>query len=109
MQQKKMALKRENTTIEQILGRASRTAPVKELVEHIESRVVTEITSLAGSAFALYQSVVARKMGGVHLLVAEDRDAAAYLAGDLYGLAEKERVMFLPSSYKRSIDRKAHV
>ena len=98
-----MALNRENTIIEQILGRASRTAPVKELVEHIESRVVTEITSLAGSAFALYQSVVARKMGGVHLLVAEDRDAAAYLAGDLYGLAEKERVMFLPSSYKRSI------
>ena len=64
---------------------------------------MTEITSLAGSAFALYQSVVARKVGGVHICVAEDRDAAAYLAGDLYGLADKEKVMFLPSSYKRSI------
>ncbi len=96
-------MKKENTTIEQILGRASRTAPVKELVGRIESRAVTEITSLAGSAFALYCSVVARKMGGVHILIAEDRDSAAYLASDLYGLADKERVMFLPSSYKRSI------
>ncbi len=42
-------------------------------------------------------------MGGVHICVAEDRDSAAYLAGDLYGLADAERVMFLPSSYKRSI------
>ena len=64
---------------------------------------MTEITSLAGSAFALYQAVVARKVGGVHICVAEDRDSAAYLAGDLYGIADAERVMFLPSSYKRSI------
>ena len=92
-----------DNSIQDIVQRAARTAPVKELVGRIESRTVTEITSLAGSAFALYQSVVARKVGGVHICVAEDRDAAAYLAGDLYGLADKEKVMFLPSSYKRSI------
>ena len=96
-------MKSENNSIQDIVQRAARTAPVKELVERIESRTVTEITSLAGSAFALYQAVVARKVGGVHICVAEDRDSAAYLAGDLYGIADPERVMFLPSSYKRSI------
>ncbi|MBO7300494.1 MAG: transcription-repair coupling factor [Tidjanibacter sp.] len=89
--------------MQDIVQRAARTAPVRELVGRIESRTVTEITSLAGSAFALYQAVVARKVGGVHICVAEDRDSAAYLAGDLYGIADAERVMFLPSSYKRSI------
>ena len=96
-------MKNESGSIKDIVQRASRTAPVRELVGQIESRAVTEITSLAGSAFALYSSVAVRKVGGVHILVAEDRDAAAYLAGDLYGLSEAERVMFLPSSYKRSI------
>ena len=96
-------MKNDNNSIKDIVQRASRTSPVRELVSQIESRTVTEITSLAGSAFALYSSVVVRKVGGVHILVAEDRDSAAYLAGDLYGLSEAERVMFLPSSYKRSI------
>ena len=96
-------MKSENNSIQDIVQRAARTAPVRELVGRIESRTVTEITSLAGSAFALYQAVVARKVGGVHICVAEDRDSAAYLAGDLYGIADAERVMFLPSSYKRSI------
>ena len=35
--------------------------------------------------------------------MADDRDSAAYLAGDLYSFMPAERVMFLPSSYKRSI------
>jgi transcription-repair coupling factor (superfamily II helicase) len=39
----------------------------------------------------------------VHIFVADDRDAAAYLASDLYQLTDAERVMFLASSYKRSI------
>ena len=93
----------QHSPIREILQRAARTAPAKQLVGQIESRTVTEISSLAGSAFALYASVVAAQTGGVHIFVAEDRDAAAYLASDLYQLAEAERVMFLASSYKRSI------
>ncbi len=96
-------MKNENTTIREIVQRALRTSALKELAEKIESRTVTEISSLAGSAFALYLAAVAQKNGGVHLCVSADRDSAAYLAGDLYSLLEPERVMFLPSSYKRSI------
>ena len=42
------------------------------------------------------------KSGGVHLFVAEDRDAAAYLMNDFYNLLDEERVCFFPSSWKRS-------
>ena len=41
--------------------------------------------------------------GGVHVFVAEDRDAAAYLLNDLYALLDERRILFFPSSYKRSI------
>lgn len=41
--------------------------------------------------------------GGVHVFVADDRDAAAYLLNDLYGLLDEQRVLFFPSSYKRSV------
>ena len=92
-----------NSPLQSILQRAARTAAFGSLVEQIESRTVTEITSLAGSAFALYASQVAQKVGGLHIFVAEDRDAAAYLASDMYQLMDAERVMFLASSYKRSI------
>ncbi len=95
--------KAEHNSIREIVQRAARTAPLRQLVAQIESRTVTEITSLAGSAFALYASVAAGKVAGVHLFVAPDRDAAAYLASDMYQLTDPERVMFLPSSYKRSI------
>lgn len=96
-------MKNENNSIREIVQRAARTAPVKELVAQIESRTVAEISSLAGSAFALYFAATVGKRGGVHICVADDRDSAAYLASDLYALMEPERVMFLPSSYKRSI------
>ncbi len=95
--------KLDNTPIKEIAQRAAKSAPLKQLVGYMESRTVTEISSLAGSAFALYASVAAARLGGVHIFVADDRDQAAYLASDLYQLADPDRVMFLASSYKRSI------
>lgn len=40
--------------------------------------------------------------GGVHVFVAEDRDAAAYLLNDFYNLLDERQVYFFPSSWKRS-------
>ena len=42
------------------------------------------------------------KTGGVHIFVADDRDAAAYLLNDFYNLLDEKQVYFFPSSYKRS-------
>ena len=58
---------------------------------------------MVGGAFSLYAAEAVRRCGGVHIFVAEDRDAAAYLMNDFYALVDERNVLFLPSSYKRSI------
>ncbi len=80
------------------------SAAVDSLVEAYENRGTTNhLSELVGGALALYSASLIERVGGVHVFVAEDRDAAAYLLNDLYGLLREECVHFLPSSYKRSI------
>lgn len=62
-----------------------------------------KLDSLAGSAYGMVAAEIIRKEGGIHVFVSEDKDAAAYLCNDLYALLDPERVMFLPTGYKRSI------
>lgn len=62
------------------------------------------VSGLAGSAFAALVAATARNKGGVHVVVCDDRDEAAYLSNDLYTLLEAGRVMFFPTAYKRSIE-----
>ncbi len=73
------------------------------LVSALGSRGVTEIRSLSGSALAVYASAAVRESGGVHVFIAEDKDAAAYLMNDFYALSGEESVMFFPAGYKRSV------
>ena len=61
------------------------------------------LRELVGGAFSLYAAALIRRVGGIHTFVAEDRDAAAYLMNDFYALLDEQRVLFFPSSYKRSI------
>ncbi|MBR4850524.1 MAG: transcription-repair coupling factor [Tidjanibacter sp.] len=94
----------QSSPLKEFVQRAARVAEAVQLREAIEGRTVAEVSSLAGSAFALYATAVAQRAGGVHLFVSDDRDSAAYLCSDFYALAgDGVRVMFLPSSYKRSI------
>ena len=94
----------QSSPLREIVARAARVAEVAQLREAIEGRTVAEVSALAGSAFALYAMAVAQRVGGLHLFVMDDRDAAAYLCSDFYALAgEGVEVLFLPSSYKRSI------
>ncbi len=61
------------------------------------------LSRLAGSAFAVVAAAYAAKRGGVHIIVMQDRDSAAYLCNDLYALMGEGEAMFFPSSYKKSI------
>ena len=61
------------------------------------------LEEMVGGAFSLYAAEAVRRSGGTHIFVAEDKDAAAYLLNDFYALLDEERVLFLPSSYKRSV------
>ena len=77
---------------------------LRRLCREYETESATvHLSELVGGAFSLYAAATIRRMGGVHLFVAEDRDAAAYLLNDLYALLDEQRVLFFPSSYKRSI------
>ena len=58
---------------------------------------------LSGSALAVVAAAFVRKRGGVHVMIMQDRDSAAYLCNDLYALMGEGDVMFFPSSYKKSI------
>jgi len=57
---------------------------------------------LVGGALSFYAAAAVSKVGGVHVFVAEDRDAAAYLLNDFYALLDEKHVFFFPSAWKRS-------
>ena len=92
------------TPREQLLTTVTRDEAFIELNDRLDRGTMSiRLESLAGSAYTVAAAATIRKRGGVHILVADDRDAAAYAAADLYALLDAERVMFLPTSYKRSI------
>ncbi len=47
--------------------------------EYREKRATVRLEQLAGGALPFYAAAAVGRVGGVHLFVAEDRDAAAYL------------------------------
>lgn len=65
------------------------------------------LEELVGGALSSYSAAAIERVGGVHIFVAEDRDAAAYLLNDFYTLLDEEHIYFFPSSYKRSIAYRA--
>ena len=61
------------------------------------------LNEMVGGAFLFYMAATVARKGGVHIIICEDRDAAAYALNDLYALLGEERVLFFPSAYKRSV------
>ncbi len=73
------------------------------LVKEGRSARTVLLSRLSGSALAAVVAAYMRKAGGLHFVVMQSREAAAYLCNDLYALAGEDNVLFLPSSYKKSI------
>ena len=71
--------------------------------EYKKERATVHLKELVGGALSFYAAAAVAKTGGVHIFVAEDRDAAAYLLNDFYNLLDEKQVYFFPSSYKRSV------
>ncbi|MFI3259883.1 MAG: transcription-repair coupling factor [Rikenellaceae bacterium] len=77
---------------------------VEALCKAYEKRGTTHhLSQMVGGALSLYSAAMIRRVGGLHIFVAEDRDSAAYLLNDLYMLLGEEAIYYLPISYKRSI------
>ena len=77
-----------------VLGRLCREYKNRSATVHLEE--------LVGGALSFYAAAAVAESGGVHVFVAEDRDAAAYLLNDFYNLLDERQVYFFPSSWKRS-------
>ncbi len=80
------------------------SANLSSTVESLNRKGATvHLKQMVGGAFSLYAAAAAVRPGGIHIFVADDRDAAAYLANDFYQLLDESDVYFFPSAYKRSI------
>ena len=91
------------TAREQLAQFAGGSKTLGKLCREYKNRSATvHLEELVGGALSFYAAAAVAKSGGVHLFVAEDRDAAAYLMNDFYNLLDEGRVCFFPSSWKRS-------
>ena len=87
-----------------IVESAVQTTPFAQLHKELKQKGNTVyLNELVGGALSFYLAAVVSKTAGLHIVVAEDRDAAAYTLNDLYALVGEKRVLFFPSAYKRSI------
>ena len=87
-----------------ILQTAVQTKPFAQLHRELKQKGNTVyLNELVGGALSFYLAAAVAKTAGLHIVVAEDRDQAAYLMNDLYALLDEKRVLFFPSAYKRSI------
>jgi len=77
----------------------------RELVSLLKTPEKTRISAsgLAGSSRSLLTYASIQAVGGVNVIVMQDRDAAAYFYNDLVNLAGSGPVLFFPSSFKRSV------
>ena len=91
------------TAREQLAQFAAGSKALGRLCREYENRSATvHLEELVGGALSFYAAAAVAESGGVHVFVAEDRDAAAYLLNDFYNLLDERQVYFFPSSWKRS-------
>ena len=91
------------TAREQMAQFAAGSKALGRLCREYKNRSATvHLEELVGGALSFYAAAAVAESGGVHVFVAEDRDAAAYLLNDFYNLLDERQVYFFPSSWKRS-------
>lgn len=91
------------TAREQLAQFAAGSKTLGRLCREYKNRSATvHLEELVGGALSFYAAAAVERSGGVHVFVAEDRDAAAYLMNDFYNLLDETQVYFFPSSWKRS-------
>ena len=73
------------------------------IVKELKRYDTVRLDGVSGSFISVAAAAVAGFMGGIHVFIAEDKDAASYMCTDLYNFLDPERVLLFPTAYKRSI------
>ena len=60
-------------------------------------------SGLLGSSKSLLTAALTNQIPGIHLIILPEKEDAAYFYNDLVNLMGSDKVLFFPSSYKRSI------
>lgn len=76
---------------------------VRKFADKIKDTCALHIKGLIGSLDALFLAGTVKNTDKAHLLILSDKEEAAYFYNDANNLLPKEKVYFLSSSYKRSI------
>lgn len=89
----------------QITDRYSNHPVLPPLIETLNADKTSRIslTGLSGSSKSMVISAVFHKTHSTHLVIAPEKEDAAYIYNDLVALAGEEAVFFFPSTYKRSV------
>lgn len=89
--------------VEDLFSRIASSDPMKQFLESTAHTLI--IRGVSGSLFSLVMALDTTSR--MVVAVMEDRDAASYLYNDLYNTLEvsglQDRVMLLPTAYKRAI------
>ncbi len=86
--------------LKSIIRNSKQANELKKCLENIGSTV--HLQQLVGGAYSLYVADAVEQMGGIHILLSDNSDNAAYMLNDLYELLDAERVVYFASGYKRS-------
>ena len=60
-------------------------------------------SGLSGSSKSLLAAAIIPRISGIHLFLMPEKEEAAYFYNDLVNLLDGEKVLFFPSSFKRSV------
>jgi len=77
---------------------------VAELCSHLEviDSAKIRLDGVAGASYAMIVLAAAQNLRGIHILIEDDKEAAAYLYNTLQSLGNPHQILFLPDSMKRS-------
>jgi transcription-repair coupling factor len=91
--------------IKELLGTYLSSAVIGKLTAKLQGVGKYRLVNNAGSVTAVITSAMLKARPGFRVIVLNDREEAAYFYNDMLAFTEESKVSFLPSSYRRTIQR----
>ena len=84
-----------------VIDRFKKSTQIDEITN--PDNQLIRLSGLVGSAVSIVVGTVAEKVGGIHIVVLDNKDDAGYLYNDLTAFWDNKDIFYFPSGYKRSI------